>query len=263
MKRTLLSAAFVLFLLIALLLRACSAPVQEGYRIARDPTWYPLDTRGRDKNLVAFTDDILVSVADRQGFKVSLLSVGGENLMPGLMRGDYDGVITSVLPNKMKEETLVFSDSFFFTGPVLVVPVTSTARGLDDMKSLRVGVQTGTTVIFDPEMFPAIVMQPYNTVIQAMEALLRGQVDGLIMDLIPAYTFTEGLYKGSLRVVGKPLTTEGLRLVTSKRGAGRSLIRLFDRGLEELKEQNAYAAFLRKWGLFNHLDADDILDGED
>ena len=68
------------------------------------------------------------------------------------------------------------------------------------------------------------------------------------MGVLPAYTFTEALYKGKLQVVSDPITDEGLRLIALK-GAEDSLIEKFDQGLKDLKEDGTYGILLKKWNL--------------
>lgn len=253
MKRYLVLGLFFTFMIGALVLRGCSAPVTKVYSIARDPSWYPLNLMGKDKNILAFTDDLLVSVAQDQGFNITFLSSGPENLEGDLLREEYDAIMTAMGPSPARNRFFTFSEPYFITGPVLVVPVGSGIEALSDMHDKRVGVKTTAVVIFSEDAYPAIVLQTYATHIQALEALMRDEIDGLIMDLLPAYTLTEGLYRGSLEVVGQPLTSDGLRLVARK-GVDDELIKAFNAGLAELKETNGYRALLRKWGLFNPLD---------
>ncbi|PCI75120.1 hypothetical protein COB21_06045, partial [Candidatus Aerophobetes bacterium] len=94
---------------------------KKSYLIGIDPTWYPLKLRGKDKNLEAFIKGVIKDGARFKDVQVEFVSRSWDNLLEGLERGQYDAMITTLIPRDFYANKLFFSSCFFQTGPVLVV----------------------------------------------------------------------------------------------------------------------------------------------
>ena len=75
-------------------------------------------------------------------------------------------------------------------------------------------------------------------------------IDGMILDVIPAYEYTRnGIYRDQLKIVSKPLTNEGLRLIAKNNPESKKLIEHFNEGLKAMKKNDIYSQLLLKWEL--------------
>jgi polar amino acid transport system substrate-binding protein len=249
----------VIFCLLLLwgIIRSCSrkgALESYIYHIARDSTGYPLHLEGKERNLLAFTNDLMTAIAKETGIRFIWIETGFDHLLEGLDDGSYDGIISSMRPTGINQDIYAFSDLFFELGPVLIVPEDSKVTSLKDMKDKTLGIRTSTSFIFNaikdkvPIHYRLIT---YNNINQALEALVHNQIDGLILEAILAYTYTEGFYAGRLKVVTPPLTDEGLRLITKRDPQSELLITSFNEGLEELRNNGIYDELIKKWDLIN------------
>lgn len=238
----LLSLSFVFF--------SCTgSEKKDRYRIARDPTWYPLHLDGREKNLLAFSDDLLREIAYRQGVQFHFVQAGPSVLEQGLQRGDFDAALASWQMDAFKKARFVFSDPYFFTGEVLVVPTGSTTTGLANTPNRRVGILRGQLTFHSIEGDDTIDYKQYETLTSAIESMLRGDVDAVIMNLIPASALMRGIYGSRIKIVGSPLTESGIRVVV-KKGENDPLITLFNEGLQELIKDGTALKLREKWGLW-------------
>ena len=228
----------------------CGIVGKPVYYIARDPNWYPLALLGKEKNVLAFSDDLLMEIAKIEGFEVSTIVTNSNSLEIGLDIGIFDAAMTTLKPTPFRQDKYCFSDPYFFSGPILVVPAESTASSLIDMDHKRVAVRTGALRVFQIDTHPEITFQFYDNIIHGLDSMLHGELDGVIMDLVPAYGFSQGVYRGRIKVVGAPLTTAGIRLVANREKAPQ-LVMYFNRGLKELEENGVYRQLLEKWGLVN------------
>lgn len=228
-----------------------SSEKERPYLIGRDKSWYSLNLMGKEKNLQAFADDVLYAVAEEMDFHVDLDPSLGHTLQDSLQSGSYDGLVSAILPSSRALETFDFTDSFFLFGPVLVVQEKSKAVSLADMKDKVVGVQTGFSLVFTTEKAPSILFTPYDNILFALRNLDEGHIDGVIMDAVPAYEYTNSFYKGDLKVVTAPLTNDGLRIVTLRNRRGSYLVNQFDEGLKRIKENGTFEKLLKKWSLIN------------
>lgn len=245
----------IIILLIGLLgLRACSGggmSTPTVYRIARDGTWGYLQLSEKGRNLLAFSNELLFAIAKQENMQLELFLVSPETLFQGLDRNQYDGVLSAFLPRGAENEKYEKSKPVFLTGPVLIVQDSSPARSLQEMGGKVIGIQTGSSVVFNIEQYPEILLTSYDTPLQALSSLAKNEIDGAILGLIPAYIYTTGFYAGRLKVITRPLTDEGVRLISLRNPHGKKLVEFFNKGLAKVRADGTYDALLAKWGLFN------------
>lgn len=252
--------ALVVLLILWALMRSCSKETNHSkrnlYVIARDSTWYPLDMMGKEKNLLAFSDDLMAAIAKNSEMRFDLIDTGPDSLIEGLDNGNFDAVFSFMSPNVINREKYIFSNIIIELGPVLVMRSNAPLMSLADMEGKTIGVQasslktyTAITNSINPSLKYIVV--PYISTTRALEALDANLIDAVILDAMPAYTYTEGFYGGRLKVVSAPLGDEGLRLVGKKGRSSEKLITKFNESLKELQEKGTLDALLNKWNLID------------
>ena len=113
----------ILIIFVGLLLfAACTEfPGKKIYRIARDPSWYPLNLLGKERQLLAFSDELFLAIARDQGINIVLLKTSSVSLFPGLFQHHYDAVISTMPPTSFNRRRFNISNPYYLVGPVLVV----------------------------------------------------------------------------------------------------------------------------------------------
>lgn len=236
-------------------LRGCSnnsSFAHPRYSIAVDRSWYPLALYGKETNLLAFTDDLLEAIAEESGLRFNLIEVGTPNLIPDLDNGTYDAIISSMAPTALNVARYQFSDPVYLIGPVLVARIGSDVKSLAELTNSYIGIPRGASLAFDIP-FPKAKIIPYDNMTIALGDLEDNKIDALIMDSMQAYLQIQGIYSGKLKIVTKPLTTEGLRLVSLNNIRTKGLLDIFNKSLLALRENGQYEELLNQWGLFNPL----------
>lgn len=233
-------------------IRACSAPVgrnpEQLYRIARDPTWYPLNLMGKEKNVLAFSNDLLLMIAKMQKVRLELVSVDSSLLFEGLDKNDFQAVVSSMMPNVLNSRRYSFSDPFFFVGPVLIVRADSTVKSLEEMKNMVIGIKSDAPVALSVSKYP-VYYRSYTSMTDAFNDLYQKRIDGLLMPILQADTYINTFHHNEFKVVTSPLTDEGLRLVARKNPISEYLLDQFNLGLLQMFEDGSYSALLKKWDL--------------
>ncbi|SCC90028.1 Uncharacterized protein SCG7086_AK_00230 [Chlamydiales bacterium SCGC AG-110-P3] len=227
---------------------SCGIAQTHVYVVARDPSWYPLQLMGREAKMSAFSDDLLWEIARREGFKVATVRTGPGGIERGLDSGEFDAVLTTMVPNAVHRESYVYSDPYFYSGPMLVVPIHSDIKNLEDMAGLELAVQSGTLGLYQIDTETGIVFRFFDNIIKGVEQMIKGDIDGVVMDLVPAYGYANGIYRDEIKLVGQPLSKASMRLVTSRNNSDE-LVAYFNHGLKEVKEDGTYKQLLEKWGL--------------
>ena len=240
-----------LMLFLVMVLGGCngsSPPTKKHYIVARDPYWYPLDFMGKGDNVLAFSDELLNQIARIEGFSVDIRQDGWSSLIFDMGKGHYSGVLSSLIVSEKNLAEYDFSAPYLYVGDVMVVANNSNIRTLKDLEDKFLAVKSGSLSLLTLEKFPDIVIENYHNTAKALEDLEKGKIDGVVMGILPAYTFVENLYQGRLRVCTMPLTQTGLRLMTLK-GENKELINKFNEGMKTLKQNGGYDLLLKKWGL--------------
>lgn len=221
-----------------------------SFTIAHGSDWYSYPLLGKENNLLAFVDELLQNIALDQNIKLELITVSTDSLLRGLNNETYQGAIALFNPSTLTQDIYTVSEPFFLLGPVLVVQTPSSIRSIKDLEGKTVGILRGSSTAYEFAKYPSIIIIPYENILFALEKLSRGEIDGVILPLIPAYVYTESLYPQKLKVITSPLTNEGFRLIAKHTSQGHELIDYFDRGLKNLQESGQYNNLIKKWDLF-------------
>jgi polar amino acid transport system substrate-binding protein len=253
-RKVLLFAALVIFLL--LIFRACSSPAivkDKLYYIIRSNNWMPLELFGREPNMSAFVDELINEISVTEHLRIHLST--SQNLDPqGLFilldTNQYDAIVVTFSPNAFIKDKYLISSPIYNAGPVLVVKDSSAAKSLADLNGKAVGIKMGSSQAFDVGR-DASLLVGYESMINALEDLENNVISGVVMEAELAQIYTEGFYKGKLKIASAPLTDLGLRLVTKNNENGRFLIENFNNGLKKAEHEGIFENLIKKWGLTN------------
>lgn len=243
---------FVLPLLVILAVwRACSengAQHRKNYVIARGTNLSPLKFEGKEPNVMAFESDILSEIARSQKLRISLVTVNDPNLFVPLDQDYYDAILAVVEPNSLMYTRYYISEPILYGGPVLITRANSTATSLKELQGRGIAIEASSPLIFRLSQDDLLLVS-YKNMISALEDLVHGVIDGVIMEANLAYTYTSGFYKNRLKVATPPLTDVGIRLIARDTKEGEYLIEHFNKGLLELESGGAFGDFVKKWEL--------------
>lgn len=217
------------------------------YRVGVDPSWYPLLLDGKERNLTAFSTELLQEIGKKEDIAFSKATVGWDVLMEGLQKGEYTAILFSMPPYNFNQQTFDFSDLYLKTGPVLVVSTSFDYTSLDQMTGKEIAVTPDSTSTILLEKYPGILIRNYDSIAKALNDLNAGEIDGAIVDVLMATSYCQDLYQGKLRIVTEPLNDAGLRLITLHNRA-TELIEAFNDGLEKLRSSKEYDKLMKKWG---------------
>ncbi len=218
--------------------------------IARDPSWYPLDLMGKEKSVVAFTNDLLLYIAQEKSVRLQLISVSANAIFEGLESEKYNAIISSLMPNPENNQIYNFSDTFFFVGPVLIVPTESTITSFDQMSDKVIGIPSNPNISINIGRYKSFY-KPYENMTEAFTDLYRNGIDGILLPVMQANTYIDTFHKGAFKIVSVPLSDLGLRLVAKQSNESDYVLHLFDEGLKEAIKNGTYNALCKKWGLIN------------
>lgn len=244
----------LLFCLLSFLFCSCSTNSKDlsgtkTYRIARDPSWYPLVLQGLEAPILGFTDDLLNHIAKKEQFKIEYVSASWDALNQGLKQGRYDVIATSMPEVLANVENYSFSNIYLPLGPVLIVPQNTLNGDLESFKGREAGVLDGSIAeIQILEKIPTLSIHTYPNYPSLLQDLVNGNIDVALMPSLIASGYVRDLYFNELKIVGTPMTKEGLKVATLYE-ENEAFIQKFNESLSALIEDGTYDQLQKKWQL--------------
>ena len=237
----------LIFLLLGVLLIANVAWARTIV-IATDATWPPMEFVNADKQIVGFDIDYMKAAAKEAGYKVEFKSVAWDGIFGGLEAGKYDAVCSSVTITDERKKTMDFSIPYFKVRQALVVPKTSTAKTLEDMKGKTVGAQIGTTGYFAIKKVEGVNAKSYDEIGLAMEDLFNGRIDGVVCDdpVAAQYALQREEYKAKLKIAAVLDTGDEYYGVAVKKG-NTEVLDLLNKGIKAVEEKGIAKELRAKW----------------
>lgn len=238
-----------IFAICASLLTSCGRGVDaRKYTIGIDPSWYHLDAKGREKNISLFSNELLQEISHLEHLHLSSTKRNWDNLLSGLDEEKYEAILSYMPPLLSYEKKYDFSSLYLSTGPVLVLPINAKETSLSNLSGKEIAVIKGSSAELIVEKYPEILIRTYESIPAAFNDLLKGTIDGAVVDYLNALAYTEDIYTGQIKIVSPPLNDEGLRLVTLHEKAPE-LIQAFNEGLSHMQKSGKYSALAKKWNL--------------
>lgn len=243
----------ILILCIFFIFRSCSLNNFSTitYHIGQDSRWGNINLMGKERNLTAFNNELLRAIAAKENFQIRIEISNSSNLISDLELGKLQGVLTSLQPNYLNENKLIFSNPYFLIGPVLVIPSTAPIENWSEKGKKIVGIPIRSPLLSSLELDPTIEIKIYGDILHALRDLNDGKIDGVMFPAIPSYTYVNTFYKNEFKIATLPLTEDAIRLVAAKNEIGNALIEHFNKGLNELKADGTYSEMLEQWGLID------------
>lgn len=218
--------------------------------VGTEPTFPPFEmTDEKTGDIIGFDIDLIKKIAEDQGFKVEIQSIGFDGLIPALQSGQIDIIASGMTISEERKEEVAFSDAYINAGLALAVAESNQdVKSVEDLKGLTVGVQIGSTGSMEAEKLfeQGLVgeVKTYNTVDIVMMELSNGGIDAIINDL-PVTSAYIAKQPGNARIVGDPLTSESYGFAVRK--DDKDLVAKINAGLAALKESGFYEELTQEY----------------
>ena len=218
--------------------------------IATDTVFKPFEYTDASGNFVGIDVDIVAAVAEDQGFKYELKSLGWDAAIAACQSGQADGMIAGAsITEKRKASGWTFSDSYYDSNQTLTVPADSDIAGFADLSGKMVAVKTGTQgatyaeSLKDEYGFDLTYFEDSPTMYQAV---LGGQCVGCFEDtpVMKASIKDGGLALKVLDDTASDPAPYGFAIFSED---SQELLDMFNKGLADIKANGKYDEILKKY----------------
>ena len=231
------------------LLVALSGPVRAETTIvfATDATWPPMEMVNDQKQVVGYSIDYMTAAGKEAGFTPVFKNTAWDGIFAGLSANKYDAIVSSVSITEERKKAMDFSEPYYTVRQALIVPKTSTAKSLADLKGQKVGGQIGTTGYFAIKAAEGVEPKSYDEVGLAMEDLNVGRIAAVVCDDPVAANYALDKYKDTLKIAMVIETGEAEHYGVAVQKGNTKTLELINKGILAVKAKGLDKELMQKW----------------
>jgi polar amino acid transport system substrate-binding protein len=192
---------------------------------------------------LGFDIDLINAIGEAAGMEVDIVNAAWDGLIPGLLTGNFDCIISAMTITEERLKAVDFSDPYFSASQVIVTKIDDTSiNTIDDLVGKQVSVQIGTTGDLTASEIEGAIVKRFNLAPDAIQEVRNGGVAACIIDLAVAEEISQQ-YKDIK--YGEPITTEEYGIAIRKGNA--QLLEKINEGIAKVKASGEYDEIYAKW----------------
>lgn len=196
------------------------------------------------EKVVGIDAEVAGLIAEKLGLELEIADVSFESVIPGVQTGKYDLGMAGMTVTEERKKSVNFSDSYATGIQSVIVKEDGSIKTLDDIKGKKIGVQTTTTGdLYATEDYGEDNVVKYDNGAAAVQALVAGKVDCVIIDNQPAKAYVEA-NKG-LKILDTEYTVEDYAICFAK--DNDQLQTAVNKALNELKADGSIQKVIDKY----------------
>jgi polar amino acid transport system substrate-binding protein len=211
--------------------------------VGTDAAYTPFESQNDKGEIVGFDVDVLNAVAKKAGFEVKFVNTPWEGIFNALDQGDRDLLVSAITITDERRQTMDFSQPYFDARQLIAVKSDSAVAKFEDLKTLKVGVQNGTTgdeVVGKLLGKSSTGIKRFESTPLALKELEAGGVEAVVADNGVVAHYLANNTAGGFKTVsdaGFPVEKYGIAV---KRG-NTELLGKLNQGLEGIRADGTYA----------------------
>ena len=218
--------------------------------VAMDTVFRPFEYTDESGNFVGIDVDILKAVAEDQGFKIDIQSLGWDAAVAAVQSGQADGLIAGAsITDERKANGWIFSDSYYDSSQIFAVAADSDIASFEDLKGKNVAVKNGTQgaafaeSLKDQYGFTTTVFEDSPTMYQDV---IQGNSVACVEDkpIIQDWIVSKGLALKTVDTMESDPAPYGFAIMNE---ANQPLLDMFNAGLADIKANGTYDEILAKY----------------
>ena len=181
--------------------------------MATNAEFPPYEYHEGDK-IVGIDVEICQAIADEMGRNLVIEDMAFDSVITSVYSGKADIGAAGLTITEDRLKNINFSTPYATAAQVIIVPEGSDIKSPDDLAGKKVGVQLGTTGDIYADDIEDATVERYNKGYEAVQALLQGKIDAVMIDNEPAKVYVE--QNPELVIVDEAFTYEEYAIAISK-----------------------------------------------
>ena len=219
------------------------------YAIGTDAAYAPFESQNEKGEIVGLTVDVVTAAAQKAGIEVKFVNTPWEGIFNALQQGDRDMLASSITITDERKQTMDFTNPYFDAVQLIAVKSNSKIAKFDDLKKLKVGVQTGTT----GDEAVSKLLGKNNTNIKrfestplALKELEASGVDAVVADNGVVINYVANNAGAKFKTVSDPTFAPEQYGLAVKKG-NTELLEKLNKGLADIKADGTYDQIYAKY----------------
>ncbi len=246
-----LSVVLLLCFTVPVLAQAVELPDLEGrvITVALENAYLPFNFRDpATGDTLGWDYDAIDEICIRLNCVPEYVEASWDGMITAVSQGQFDMAADGITITAERAEVVDFSDGYIRTAQVILTRTGeerfSDADTLAANEDLLIGSQPGTTNYATAvELVGEARIQAFDTFPIAVQALLVGDVDAVIMDDSAGLGYI-GANPDALQVIGEPLTSEELGFIFPP---GSDLVEPVNAALASMRDDGTLDALFQTW----------------
>jgi polar amino acid transport system substrate-binding protein len=214
-------------------------------QVATDATYPPFESvNDQTKAIEGFDVDVMNAIAKEANLEIEYINVAWDPLLAGMAQGTYDMAISCITITADRAKDMLFSDSYYTAGQIVVVSKDNTEFTSKDSLVGTVGSQLGTTGNMEVDKLSGVNSKPYDDIGLAFQDLMNGQIVAVICDSPVANSYVNK-NPTKLKIIGEMFTTESYGIALAK--GKTDLLAKINAALDKVKKAGLIDQAAKKW----------------
>jgi polar amino acid transport system substrate-binding protein len=222
-------------------------------KIGTSADYPPFEYVDENGNKTGFDIDLMNEIASRMGVKLEWVDMPFDSLIAGVQEGKMDASISAFNYSEERDQVVDFSDAYYQSKDALTVAdsFAGTINAPEDIATLKVGVQTGTTQdawltdnMVATGKLPEANLFRYDRADQAMLDLQNGRLDVVMSDEVPAQALADQL--GGMKIVWSGVVSSGPMNIVLPEGDAE-LAAEFNKIIKQLQDEGFIEVLAAKY----------------
>ena len=212
--------------------------------VAVDTAFVPFEFKQGDK-YVGFDIDLWDAVAKELKLDYKLQPMDFNGILPALQTKNVDVGLAGITIKDDRKKVIDFSDGYYDSGFMLMVPANSTIKSAADLKGKSLAVKTGTSATdYAKANFAGTDLRLFPNIDNAYLELQTGRVDAAMHDTPNVLYYVATAGNGKVKTVGTQMMAHQYGIAFPK---GSPLVVQVNGALAKIKADGRYAAIYKKW----------------
>ena len=199
----------------------------------------PFEYVGDDGEADGFDIALIKAIGEKLGVEVQVENMEFASLVTSI-GSKIDVAIAGMTVTDERKESVDFSDPYYEAVQYVILPEGSEIATADDLVGKTIGVQLGTTGDFIASDIADTTVSQYNKAVDAVNDLINGKVDCVIIDKNPALVF-ESKFEGQVTAVdGAQFGFEAEEYAIAMPKGDSALVEQVNAALAEIKADGTF-----------------------
>jgi len=219
------------------------------YAVGTDAAYAPFESQNEKGEIVGFDIDVVTAIAKKAGIEVKFTNTPWEGIFNTLAQGDRDLLVSAITITDERKQTMDFAGPYFDAQQLIAVKKTSKIGKFDDLKKLKVGVQTGTTgdeVVSKLQGKTSANIKRFESTPLALKELEAGGVDAVVADNGVVINYVANNSDNKFKTVADKAFTPEQYGIAVKKG-NTELLEKLNKGLADIKADGTYDQIYAKY----------------